>query len=184
VSLPAARVGAELAVAVGADDVTPEPKPGYRRSVGIFLLNPHRRVFVGQRFDSSRPAWQMPQGGIDPGEDPIEGGLREMEEEIGTRDATMLKASSWWRSYDLPPELAATMWGGRYRGQTQLWVAYRLEGGDAAIRLDGAHPEFSAWRWVDPAALVELAVPFKRAVYRAVVEEFRPLWQDLSGSRS
>ena len=165
-----------------ADDVTPGPKPGYRRSVGIFLLNRDRRVFVGQRLDSSRPAWQMPQGGIDEGEDPVEGGLREMEEEIGTRRAKLLKASAVWRSYDLPRDLAASMWGGRYLGQTQLWIAYGLEGDDAEIKLDGQHPEFSAWRWVEPPELVALAVPFKRAVYRAVVEEFRPFWQRNSGA--
>ncbi len=150
--------------------------PGYRRCVGAFLLNDRGCVLVGQRRDMAVEAWQMPQGGIDLPETPVEAGLREMLEEIGTDDARLLRESAVWRSYDLPPDIARSKWRGRFAGQTQKWVAYRFMGRDADIRLDTAHPEFSAWRWVDPEDAPSLIVPFKRAVYLSVVAEFRPLW--------
>jgi putative (di)nucleoside polyphosphate hydrolase len=152
------------------------PRPGYRPCVGIFLLSAERRVFVGQRIEAATDAWQMPQGGIDRGEDPLRAGLREMAEEIGTDKATLLAASRVWRAYDLPPGLARRMWGGRYRGQTQKWLAFRFDGADADIRIQHRHAEFRAWQWADPARLAELIVPFKRDVYLSVVDEFRPLW--------
>jgi putative (di)nucleoside polyphosphate hydrolase len=156
---------------------TAECRPGYRPCVGIFLLNPAGLVFVGQRFDTPSDAWQMPQGGIDPQEDPVAAGRREMIEEIGTDRAELLQESRVWRSYDLPADLARRMWGGRYRGQTQKWLAFRFLGDDADVRLDGVHPEFRAWRWVPADSLLGLIVPFKRDVYRRVVAEFRPLWK-------
>jgi putative (di)nucleoside polyphosphate hydrolase len=155
---------------------TPEPQPGYRPCVGIFLLNPAGLVFVGQRLDTAGDAWQMPQGGIDADEDPIVAGRREMAEEIGTDEADLLQESRIWRSYDLPQEIAQRLWGGRYRGQSQKWLAFRFRGSDRDIRLDGPHPEFRAWRWTRPDRLMELIVPFKRDVYLSVVDEFRPLW--------
>jgi putative (di)nucleoside polyphosphate hydrolase len=155
---------------------TPEPAPGYRPCVGIFLLNRDREVFVGQRLDTPGDAWQMPQGGIDPGEATAEAGLREMREEIGTDKARLLRESAVWRSYDLPPAIARRLWGGRYRGQAQKWLAFLFEGEDGDIRLDSPHPEFSAWRWIRPDRLGQVIVPFKRDVYLSVVDEFRPLW--------
>lgn len=152
------------------------PPPGYRPCVGIFLLNPDRLVFVGQRFDMPKDAWQMPQGGIDPGEDPVLAARREMLEEIGTDHAELLLESRVWRSYDLPPEIARRLWNGRYRGQSQRWVAFRFTGTDADIKLDGSHPEFRTWRWVPAEHLLDLVVPFKRDVYLSVVDEFRHLW--------
>jgi putative (di)nucleoside polyphosphate hydrolase len=152
------------------------PHPGYRPCVGIFLLDPSRRVLVGQRIDTSGDAWQMPQGGIDAGEDPTRAALREMAEEIGTDRATLLAESRIWRAYDLPPVLAKRMWGGRYRGQTQKWLAFRFDGEDSDIRIDRRHAEFRSWQWAEPAALVDLIVPFKRDVYLSVVDEFRHLW--------
>jgi len=156
--------------------VTREPRPGYRLCVGIFLLDAAGRVFVGRRLDATGDAWQMPQGGIDPGETPLTAGFREMREEVGTDRAELLKESTVWRSYDLPPDIARRMWGGRYRGQTQKWLAFRFLGEDSDIRIDDHHPEFGAWQWADPERLVELIVPFKRDVYLSVVDEFRPLW--------
>jgi putative (di)nucleoside polyphosphate hydrolase len=154
------------------------PVVGYRPCVGIFLLDRgQRRVFVGQRADVGGNAWQMPQGGIDPGEDPVVAARREMREEIGTDHATYLASSRVWRSYDLPPDLARRMWGGRYRGQTQLWLAFRFEGTDEEIRVDGEHPEFRAWQWIEPVWLPQVIVPFKRDVYLSVVDEFRDLWR-------
>jgi putative (di)nucleoside polyphosphate hydrolase len=155
---------------------TEAPACGYRPCVGIFLLSADRQVFVGQRLDTPAAAWQLPQGGIDPGEDAETAGRREMLEEIGTDKARFLARSRVWRSYDLPPELAKRMWRGRYKGQTQLWLAFGFEGEDKDIRLDTEHPEFAAWRWMDPERLPDLAVSFKRAIYLSVVDEFRHLW--------
>ena len=156
--------------------VTETAKPGYRPCVGIVLLDAQNRVFVGQRCDTRGEAWQMPQGGIDPGEVPAAAGLRELQEEIGTGQARLIAESRWWRSYDLPPEIARRLWHGRYRGQTQKWLAFRFTGTDRDIVIDGAHPEFCAWRWLGPDELVRRIVPFKRDVYLSVVEEFRHLW--------
>jgi putative (di)nucleoside polyphosphate hydrolase len=155
---------------------TNEPLPGYRRCVGVFLLDARGCVLLGQRRDMTEAAWQMPQGGIDPPETPAEAGRREMLEEIGTDAARLLQESAVWRSYDLPKAIARSKWRGRFAGQTQKWLAYRFTGRDADIRLDTAHPEFSAWRWVQPEAAPGLIVPFKREVYLSVVAEFRPLW--------
>ena len=157
-------------------DVALEPHRGYRRCAGIFLLNDARHVFVGQRADTKSSAWQLPQGGIDDGEDPVAAGLREMQEEIGTNRASLLQSSRVWRAYDLPAALARRMWGGRYRGQTQKWLAFHFDGSDADIRIDVKDAEFRAWRWQDPGELADLAVPFKRDVYLNVIDEFRHLW--------
>jgi putative (di)nucleoside polyphosphate hydrolase len=157
-------------------EMTAAPKPGYRPCVGIMLLDAADRVFVGQRCDTRADAWQMPQGGIDAGEETVSAGLRELEEEIGTGAAVLLYESRWWRSYDLPPDVARRLWRGRYRGQTQKWLAFRFTGADSDIVIDGRHPEFCAWRWLPPGDLVRRIVPFKRDVYLSVVEEFRHLW--------
>lgn len=157
-------------------EITAVAKPGYRPCVGIMLLDAAGRVFVGQRCDTPAEAWQMPQGGIDPGEDVLAAGLRELKEEIGTAAAELLYESRWWRSYDLPVDIARRLWHGRYHGQTQKWLALRFTGSDRDIVLDGAHPEFCAWRWLPPDELVARIVPFKRDVYLSVVEEFRHLW--------
>lgn len=155
--------------------VSDRPHSGYRRCVGILLLSRDGRVFVGRRRDTPK-AWQMPQGGIDPGETPAAAASRELEEEIGTAAAELLAESEVWRAYDLPEALASRMWKGRYRGQTQRWVAMRFLGADADVRLDTKHPEFDAWQWVEPDRLERLIVPFKREVYLSVVAEFRHLW--------
>jgi putative (di)nucleoside polyphosphate hydrolase len=145
----------------------------YRPCVGVTLFNPDGLVFVGRRRDTP-DAWQMPQGGIDPGETPEVAGLRELEEEIGTARAELVALSSGWLRYDLPPELLGRVWGGRYRGQEQKWLLCRFTGTDADIRLDTPHPEFDAWRWVPPEEVAGLIVPFKRAIYEAVMAEFIP----------
>ncbi|MSP51788.1 MAG: RNA pyrophosphohydrolase [Alphaproteobacteria bacterium] len=147
----------------------------YRRSVGIMLFNDRGQVLVCQRFDQSGPAWQMPQGGIDGTESPRAAALRELEEEVGTANATVVAATKGWLTYDLPAALQRKAWGGRYRGQKQKWFAMRFLGTDHEIRLDSHHePEFSAWRWIDPAKLPRLAVEFKRSLYEDVLREFSP----------
>lgn len=146
----------------------------YRPAVGIMLLNGRGQVFVARRIDmAATPAWQMPQGGIDPGETPRQAAMRELAEEIGTGKAEIVAESRCWMTYDLPAPLAATVWGGRYRGQRQKWFAMRFTGCDADIDLATAHPEFDAWRWVVPEELPTLIVSFKRQVYIEVVAEFR-----------
>ena len=154
--------------------------PEYRRSVGIVLLNRHGEVFVGRRIDiPSVPAWQMPQGGIDPGETPREAALRELKEEIGTDKAEILRESRTWLLYDLPSELGGTVWGGCYRGQKQKWFAMRFTGQDSEINVQhppGSHKaEFMGWRWEPMKNLPELIIPFKRPVYDRVVQEFSKL---------
>jgi putative (di)nucleoside polyphosphate hydrolase len=146
----------------------------YRRAVGIMLLNRHGQVLVARRVNMpALPAWQMPQGGIDPGETPIQAAMRELKEEIGTRKAVVVAESRVWLTYDLPVELARSAWGGRYRGQRQKWFAMRFTGIDADIDLATEHPEFDAWRWAAPEELPELIVAFKRQLYIDVVTEFR-----------
>jgi putative (di)nucleoside polyphosphate hydrolase len=148
----------------------------YRLNVGAALFNPAGLVFIGRRKDMAPGApetWQMPQGGIDAGEDPAAAVLRELEEEIGTAQATILAELPDWLTYDLPPDIAARAFGGRYRGQRQKWFALRFEGSDSDIALDRhAHPEFSDWRWARLAELPGLAIGFKKGVYRAVAEGF------------
>jgi putative (di)nucleoside polyphosphate hydrolase len=146
----------------------------YRPGVGIMLLNRLGVVFVGRRIDvRAVSAWQMPQGGIDPGEAPRQAAFRELKEEIGTDKAEILAESQGWLQYDLPVELVGENWGGRYRGQRQKWFVMRFIGRDEDIDLATQHPEFDAWQWVAPLHLPELIVPFKRQLYIDVLAEFR-----------
>lgn len=151
----------------------------YRPCVGIMLVNGEGKAFVGRRIDNREGNfWQMPQGGVDPGEDLREAALRELAEETGVRPehVRVLDQMSESIRYDLPPELLGTLWSGKYCGQEQVWFLARLTGEDGDIDLE-AHdpPEFCEWKWVDLGELPELIVPFKKDVYRAVVEAFRDL---------
>lgn len=147
----------------------------YRLGVGLMLLNRQGLVFVGRRI-GMRDGWQMPQGGIDEGEDPRTAALRELKEEVGSDAAKIIAESDTWLTYDLPPKLRGKkLWGGRYRGQKQKWFALRFLGKDSDIDLAAhGHPEFSAWKWVPVSALLDLIVPFKRELYRQVVAELGP----------
>jgi putative (di)nucleoside polyphosphate hydrolase len=147
----------------------------YRSGVGIMLLNVRNEVFVGQRIGMSGDAWQMPQGGIEEGEDPRAAALRELREEIGTDNVDVLTESRGWLRYDLPEELVGKAWGGRWRGQQQKWFAMRFRGRDADIDIATEHPEFSAWRWVSAEHLAELIVLFKRQTCLEVLRQFQDL---------
>ncbi len=154
-------------------EADPETLP-YRPAVGIMLLNRQGEVFVARRIDMpTMSAWQMPQGGIDPGETPRQAALRELREEIGTDKAEIIAESVGWLQYDLPADLAGGIWGGRYRGQRQKWFVMRFTGADGDIDLATDHPEFDAWQWVAPEQLPELIVPFKRQLYIDILAEFQ-----------
>ncbi len=147
----------------------------YRPCVGLVLRNPAGRIFAGQRIDNPGGAWQMPQGGIDPGETPEVAALRELGEETGIPpDAVeILDATPDWITYDLPHDLVPQIWKGRFRGQRQRWFLMDFHGDDAMIDIAKEHPEFSAWAWMRPDELIARIVPFKRATYAAVFEAFR-----------
>lgn len=149
----------------------------YRPGVGVMLVNRDGLIFVGQRFDSTVEAWQMPQGGIDPGEEPWGAVLRELGEETGVPPHLVEKIAETgdWLTYDLPPELVGKIWKGRYRGQRQKWYALRFLGEDSDVNIATEHAEFRAWKWADLATLADLIVPFKRALYSDLVRELGPL---------
>jgi len=160
-----------------ADVVTPGAHAPleYRPSAGIMLVNATGGVFVGHRIDHPGEAWQMPQGGIDDGETPAQAAVRELLEETGISAAEIVAEDPLWLSYDLPPDLRATLWGGRYRGQRQKWFLMRFTGGEDDINIHTAHPEFDDWKWLPLEHLVAVAVPFKRDTYRHVVDLFTPM---------
>lgn len=145
----------------------------YRLNVGIMLINAQGLVWVGQRLDSQ--GWQMPQGGIDDGEtDLVQGALRELFEETGIQDVEIVYEHPHWLTYDLPPYLQKTLWGGGYLGQKQKWFLMRFLGDDGQVNLNVSdHPEFGTWRWCPMTELPDLAVDFKRPVYEQVVRDFQ-----------
>lgn len=147
----------------------------YRKGVGIMLLNAQGKVFVAKRIDMTSEAWQMPQGGIDDGEEPQTAALRELKEETGTDKAEIIADSGEWLRYDLPDALVPKLWKGRYRGQEQLWFAMRFTGQDSDIDIATEHAEFSEWRWADMHTLPELIVPFKRDMYADLAQRFSSL---------
>lgn len=159
--------------------MTPEEiaKLPYRPCVGVMLVNPSGHVFVGQRIDNNQAAWQMPQGGIDPGETPRQAALRELWEETGVADhlVDIEAETAGWLPYDLPHDLVPRIWKGRFRGQEQKWVLMRFQGTDADVNIETKHPEFSSWRWLSADQLIANIVPFKREVYEKVLAEFGEL---------
>lgn len=150
----------------------------YRPGVGIVLLSAQNRIFMGQRSDVSHEAWQMPQGGIDAGETPWQAALRELKEEIGTNDVEVIAEADAWLYYDVPEQLARRAWAGRWIGQRQKWFVMLFKGLDTDINVATEHPEFRAWRWVEPEALTEFAAPFKRELYAKILGQFATLFRD------
>jgi putative (di)nucleoside polyphosphate hydrolase len=146
----------------------------YRRGVGVMLLNRDGKVFVGARIDNTDEAWQMPQGGIDKGEEPWNTALRELEEETGISPNLVERVATCPErlKYDLPEELRGKLWGGKYVGQDQDWFLARFLGNDTDVNIRTKHPEFRQWKWVEPRAVPELIVPFKRDLYRRLLREF------------
>lgn len=153
----------------------------YRPCAGIMLANRDGQIFVGQRLDAAASkypdAWQMPQGGIDEGEQPESAAIRELSEETGVTNEyiEIISRCTEEHFYDLPEELLGKIWKGKYRGQRQSWFLMRFTGGDENIDINTKHPEFTDWKWAEPADLPAMIVPFKRDLYRAVLKEFEPL---------
>ena len=146
----------------------------YRPAVGVMLLNREGKVFVGQRLDSTLEAWQMPQGGLDEGEEPLEGALRELEEETGIRreHVEVITRCAEELLYDLPDDLVGKLWKGRWRGQRQIWFLCRFTGTDNEVNIATPEPEFRAWKWADPSELPAMIVPFKKKLYEDVLKAF------------
>ena len=148
----------------------------YRRCVGLVVINKDGLVFVGKRIDSNLNAWQMPQGGIEKGESPRNAGLREMKEEIGTNNVKLIGEIDNWLNYDIPQKLSSKLWNGKYRGQTQKWLAFQFLGNDDEININTEDPEFKEWKWEEHKSLVNLAEPFKKDIYKKIINEFSHLF--------
>ena len=148
---------------------------GYRPCVGLMLINDNKNVFTGKRLDFISTAWQMPQGGIDEGEDVLNAAFRELREETSiTQDSVeLLAVSDHWFSYDLPIELVSKLWNGVYRGQKQKWFLMKFVGNESDINLNTEIPEFSCWRWSTKQQLIDSIVPFKKDLYQKVIKEFQ-----------
>ncbi|QIL02771.1 RNA pyrophosphohydrolase [Sphingomonas sinipercae] len=151
----------------------------YRRGVGVMLINADRKVWVGARVDNPEDAWQMPQGGIDDGEEPWATALRELEEETGIAPALVERIAECPERlrYDLPEDWRPKLWGGQWHGQEQDWFLARFHGCDDDVNIATEHAEFRAWKWVEPADLPELIVPFKKELYRQLLDRFAQ-WLD------
>lgn len=146
----------------------------YRPCVGIMICNLEGKIFAGQRLDSHMDAWQMPQGGIEEGEDAMDAALRELQEETGIPPdkVEILAETPDWIPYDLPHHLVPKLWKGRFRGQKQRWFLMRFLGSDTDINIETEDPEFSRWCWLPPEELLSRIVPFKRDTYERVIREF------------
>ena len=147
----------------------------YRPCVGVMLMNAEGGIFTGQRNDRHAEAWQMPQGGVDPGEDPRDAALRELWEETGVLPelVDIVAETDGWLPYDLPHDIVPVIWGGKFRGQEQKWYLMRFNGTDDQVNIATEHPEFTKWKWQSPDRLVAEIVPFKREVYEQVVAAFQ-----------
>ena len=159
---------------MNAEDIEKLP---YRPCVGVMVFNPSGLIWSGRRIDNATDAWQMPQGGIDKGEDPLDAALRELTEEtsIPASEVQVMGELDDWLPYDLPLELVPKLWNGRFRGQTQKWFAMRFDGPDTLVNIETEEPEFSHWAWMAREDLVNKIVPFKRDIYARVFAGFAHL---------
>lgn len=149
----------------------------YRTGVGIMIINKNKKIFVGKRIDNNSDSWQMPQGGIDVGEDEDKAMVRELKEETGIEQIKLINRSSGYFYYNLPYRLQKKFWGGKYLGQKQRWYLVEFLGNDDEININSDNAEFSDWKWVDCKELIKVIVPFKKQLYVDVVEEFRGFLQ-------
>jgi putative (di)nucleoside polyphosphate hydrolase len=145
----------------------------YRLGVGLVIINDQSKIFTGRRLDSTK-AWQMPQGGIDDNEIPLEAAYREMFEETGIEKCkvSLLKQSKIWYRYDLPKEIQGKFWGGKFRGQSQKWFLFRFNGSNKDININTKYQEFSDWKWSKKTDMLESIVPFKKSLYQSVLKDF------------
>lgn len=150
-----------------------KPDHLYRSGVGIVVLNKDKKIFVGKRIDNHSDAWQMPQGGIDAGEDEDQTMFRELAEETGIKNVRVIAKSSKYLYYNLPYKLQKKFWGGKFLGQKQRWYLVEFLGDDQSINLNTEDPEFSEWKWVDKNEIISFIVSFKRDLYQDVIDEFR-----------
>jgi putative (di)nucleoside polyphosphate hydrolase len=145
----------------------------YRLGVGLMLLNQENKILIGQRIDTKINGWQMPQGGIDEGETPSKAVLREMEEEIGTNKGIIISETKSWYFYDIPKFMIPKLWNGQYKGQKQKWFLIKFTGNDSDIHLDTKNQEFREWQWCSLDEIMNLVVPFKKTLYKAIIKEFK-----------
>ena len=159
-----------------ANNINQQDRPNhlYRSGVGILLVNQNKKIFVGKRIDNQSDSWQMPQGGIDVGEDEDVAMFRELQEETGisSQFVNIIKKSDNYFYYDLPYKLQKKFWGGKYLGQRQRWYLLEFLGDDSNINITTQEPEFSEWKWVEKVDLINLIVSFKRELYQQIISEF------------
>jgi putative (di)nucleoside polyphosphate hydrolase len=153
----------------------------YRKGAGIILLNKDKKVFVGKRNDAVyQDAWQMPQGGINENEEPLQAAFRELKEEIGTNEVNVLSEYPGWLKYNIPQEMTPKVWQGKFVGQEQKWYLMMFEGNDTSININTQAPEFYDWKWESPENLVTIIIPFKKELYSKLVRYFLPIIKNIN----
>ena len=157
------------------EQLKPLDQRPYRPCVGLMVFNHFGNVFSGQRLDNPNNAWQLPQGGIDEGENPIQAGYRELEEETSIKSVVFIAEYPKWINYNVPASLADNLWNGKYRGQTQKWLLFHFNGNDSEINVKTDNPEFKNWSWMNPIELSSKSIYFKKKVYESINEVFLPL---------
>ena len=147
----------------------------YRNGVGIVVLNHENKVFVAKRIDNPKNFWQMPQGGVDEGEDLLNAAYRELKEETSIFNVKLIKEIEDWTQYDLPSKLIGIIWKGRYKGQKQKWFIFKFLGNDTEINIKTKNPEFLDWKWIEIGKITEIVVDFKKEVYQKVEKEIKKI---------
>ncbi|MGY9059183.1 MAG: RNA pyrophosphohydrolase [Candidatus Puniceispirillales bacterium] len=158
-------------------------KRPYRPCVGLMVFNKNGQVFCGQRIDNKAEAWQLPQGGIDEGETPIEAGFRELKEETSIVNVQYVCDYPDWLNYEIPLPLADTLWNGKYRGQVQRWLLFYFIGKNSEININTKNPEFKTWEWINPNQLPLRAISFKKEVYVKITKAFIPILNNFNASK-